>query len=233
MLSKKIIKILAFALCGITMFALLTGCSKKGTTVEVDPNATISTPQETEKSEEEKKEEIKEVHDMAYYLGLQGTDTSLNFKYQGTYILNNEMKDKNLSFRQLLEQHEDLSIEKNNTVEPHTAVSVRYKRLDRNIVLSFKNDSDSPVAMTATKIGSVTYKTTSSTYLYGLIGEQAKVINKDLSFLDSAIDVFGTPIEVKDMGKNTVKVVYGYDEYVITIVCNLDTQEGTFEIVFI
>lgn len=233
MLNKKIIKFLSLVLCGILLIGTFAGCSKKEATAEADPNATISTPQETEKQEEEKKEELREIHDMAYYLKLQNTDTSLNFKYQGTFMLDNELKDKTLSFRQLLEKNEDLSVEKDKVVDPMSAVSIRYKRLPRTTSLTFKNKTESPVAMTTTKIGSVTYKTTSTTYLYSLIGEQAKVINKDISFLDSAIDVLGTPIEAKDIGDNTLQLAYAYDEYVITITCNLTTQEGTFEIAFI
>jgi len=215
------------------MFSLLTGCGKKEAVVEADPNATISNSTNTEEKQEETKEEIREVHDMAYYLKLQSEDTSLNFKYQGTFMLDNELKNETLSFRQLLEKHDDLSLEKDNVVDPMSAVSIRYKRLPRTTSLTFKNKTESPVAMTTTKIGSIKYETTSTTYLYSLIGEQAKKINKDISFLDSAIDVLGSPIEVKDIGNNTVQLVYAYEKYAITIVCNLTTQAGTFEIVFI
>lgn len=230
MRKNKIIKIVSLVLCGLMCVCVFSGCSKKEETPDkdvavADPSLTISD------NEDENSEKLdRKVKEKSYYLGLKTEDSDVLFKYNGTFSIDNVTYTSTCTYRQLAEKYESLKSNSEKPIDPKATHRVMWRGLPDTTILMFENPNTAAIATSATKVKSVEFAIAYETQLYDLIGQQPKKIDKNMSFIDSVIYLFGTPLSIEDTDNNSLDLLYTYEKCDVNINFDLSTQTGTFVI---
>lgn len=189
------------------------------------------TPTQPENDNENKNDEEK-AHDKAYYLSLNGNDTSKNLDYSGQVVINKITYAKQPTFKELMERYPEMEMSKDRYVESCTEIHVAFNELHEQAFLTIKNLSNNRIKLINASITGVSLPIDEKTKLVDVIGEQLKPIDKEKTFIDAAIDIFGIPFSVTEESNGELRFFYDYSKCTVYINYNIETNTGRFEIFY-